>query len=814
MSKAVDHYSLKQFVWLRAATGLYLIVLLLSMSPYLNELFSSSGMIEDPSFNLSYGSFPILLQSLPAFSLYLVLAILLAAAACLAVGFFAALSAVTLWFGLALFFHSNNLIAHPGLPFLGWMLLAMALIPAAPRLGTRISARQIENWQMPPLLYYGGWIILACGYTASGLHKLIYSPSWLDGSAIATVLASPIAYDTSLVSWLLSLPERCLQLLTWATLAVEILFLPLACFFLGRKYLWLAMTAIHCGIIATISFPELSAAVLLFHCFVFDRRFFSLWAERLLLRGMQEQFLGRWRELALAICVGLFWSTAFLWLPPLVVALIGIAASLAFCRLLLLTSITYTEIFFLALSGHLLAFHWVGPTFSRYSGVSQLSGAAILIAMSAYSALQFVALLFVFRRLNFGVLKSTALALPLAWLALEAFFYRPLPWVHGHTQLGNLYLAQLADLAGPMGISFVLFWASALLLSYIQSRNKLQLVLLALLVLGTAAYGQNRIGEIDIATASSPKLKVGIIQGDTPASRNPSDDLALAEARDYLGRSHELYLKQKPALIVWPESAYGVAQFSGTKEIKPNLKTDGPAIDVPTLFGGKSIVSIGSDAFGHSNTAYLLAPSGEILDEYSKSLPFPFGEALPLEDRFVFLKSFSSALAFTFVANESPRNVALPRSIAAEAEIQIIPAICFESLSPTHVAALSGSTPEIIVELSNHNWFAHSIVSYQHHLLSAWRAIENRRYMLRVSNAGVSTIIDPLGRLVLSTEPFAPAEAAMNVSALSLRSPYSAYGRKPLDCMAALVLVLAALCTFISALRGEFCPEAAANSEK
>src|SRR5207244_270508 len=136
----------------------------------------------------------------------------------------------------------NPLIGNPSLPFVGWMLLLIALVLP-------------ENRAMP------AWIVTSLAYSYSGWTKLV-SPSWIDGTAIAHVLANPLARPTALRVALLALPAPVLHVMTWSALALELLYAPLALSRRARPVIWTLMLMMHIGLLALIDFADLSVAMI------------------------------------------------------------------------------------------------------------------------------------------------------------------------------------------------------------------------------------------------------------------------------------------------------------------------------------------------------------------------------------------------------------------------------------------------------------------------------------------------------------------------------------------------------------------------
>jgi predicted DCC family thiol-disulfide oxidoreductase YuxK len=122
---------------------------------------------------------------------------------------------------------------------------------------------------MPPSIFAAAWIVMSAGYTYSGYTKLI-SPSWVEGTAIARVLANPLARPTFVRDLVMALPDSLLHVLTWVALAVELLYAPLALVRRVRPFLWVAMLSMHLGLMVLIDFAELSLGMVILHLFTFD----------------------------------------------------------------------------------------------------------------------------------------------------------------------------------------------------------------------------------------------------------------------------------------------------------------------------------------------------------------------------------------------------------------------------------------------------------------------------------------------------------------------------------------------------------------
>jgi hypothetical protein len=269
-----DSWSSQLYGRFRLLAGLYLFVHFAYLVPWSAEVFSSAGVLPDARLSPLARLFPNVLafQDGPGFvTVFVGLAAL--ASLAFAVGMADRACAVALFYALACLYGRNPLIANPSLPYMGWMLLAHAFLPPL-RMGVGLWREQAEPWTFPRGIFIAAWILLAAGYSFSGYTKLV-SPSWLDGTALARVLESPLARPGFLREALLALPTPALRLLSYAALGLELFFLPLAVIPRLRPWLWIALVGMHVGLMALIDFADLSFGMLLFHLFVAEPRWLA-----------------------------------------------------------------------------------------------------------------------------------------------------------------------------------------------------------------------------------------------------------------------------------------------------------------------------------------------------------------------------------------------------------------------------------------------------------------------------------------------------------------------------------------------------------
>ncbi len=261
-----------QYSVVRMTFGAYLAVHFAMLLPWAAELYSSAGLLPDASSSPLAFAFPNILAWVdPPWLVVSLLGIGVISSFLFAFGWGDRVAAIVLWYLLAIQVGRNPLILNPSLPFVGWLLLWHAAIPASPYLSLKARGRidPAGDWRLPPSLFTALWVVMSIGYSYSGWTKLV-SPSWVDGTALARVLENPLARPTFIRDLMLAIPDSLLAVATWGALGLELLFAPLALVRRVRPFIWLAMLSMHLGLVVLIDFADLSFGMVIVHLFAFN----------------------------------------------------------------------------------------------------------------------------------------------------------------------------------------------------------------------------------------------------------------------------------------------------------------------------------------------------------------------------------------------------------------------------------------------------------------------------------------------------------------------------------------------------------------
>jgi apolipoprotein N-acyltransferase len=430
------------------------------------------------------------------------------------------------------------------------------------------------------------------------------------------------------------------------------------------------------------------------------------------------------------------------------------------------------------------AFSWLVHTIHLFGGFPLWLSWLFYLGLSLYSVGQFVLFSLAIRLAGLG---PAAIFPALFWVTLEFLYPNLFPWRLANSQQSIAVLLQSGDLAGPFGLSLVMVWASAAVARAIgegwrASRSGLSLATLSVAAL--VAYGVARLPVVDALASGSPALRVGIVQGNL--SIEEKHDVRYFEANLDTYKSLTESLRPSPDVVIWPESVI-------TEPLPRTLRALSPAgrealgLQRP-LFAGALTFEDGSPP-RLFNSVMLFDADGSVLGLSDKQILMPFGEFMPFGSVLPWLKQISPQTGDFQAGRE-----VVPLDVPGVG--RFAPLNCYEDIraSIARRATLEGGA-EILFAVANDGWFGDTMAPFQHEALALWRAIENRRYLVRVTNTGVTDVIDPAGRVALRLPLFQPASVVAEVHKLRMLSLYTRIG----DTFAWLVTAAALGALWISA---------------
>jgi apolipoprotein N-acyltransferase len=347
------------------------------------------------------------------------------------------------------------------------------------------------------------------------------------------------------------------------------------------------------------------------------------------------------------------------------------------------------------------------------------------------------------------------IGIPALWVSAEfarTSLFSGFSWeLLGYTQYRQLPFIQIADITGVYGLSFLLalagyIFAESLALlplfrlscpPYAAYSGQLPWPALGLLlgmVVVTLGYGVLRLHQY--ANSSSLPLKLALVEGNVTNEQRWQRVHYAATLLQYISVTRQGAAGMPLDLVVWPEFAVGFYL-----EREPLLRTQigqlARSLDTSLLLGAPRVEETAQGSSSYYNSAYLFAPTGELQGTYDKMRLLPFAEYRPLP----FFPAFRHGHEFPseFTPGHEPKIFFLPRATFGVT-------ICYEATYPVLSRRLVRNGAQFLVNISNDTWLAKGKgATAQHFSMAVFRAVENKRPLVRATTGGISGFIDPTG---------------------------------------------------------------------
>lgn len=419
--------------------------------------------------------------------------------------------------------------------------------------------------------------------------------------------------------------------------------------------------------------------------------------------------------------------------------------------------------------------YWVSLVVVQYGGIPLPIGIAIMVALCLAFALFPSVFAWAVARLvvHFGTVGL--LGAPVVWVATEllrAYTAFQFPWCQlGYSQYRFLPVIQVASVTAVYGVSFLLVSTSALLaFAASEGRPRPRRFAAAGLALVLGAAWGGGAWAMSRPLPESGRTRVGLVQGGI----RQEDKWLPERARDNIGRHLQLTYEaaaRGARLVVWPESAVPFL-YDENPDLAEGLRVMAQTNDIYLFFGNDDRVR---DPAGEVKTyvgAKLLTPEGELTLRYHKIQLVPFGEYVPMQPLFTLGGRFAAKVVRE-VSDFTPGS----EPVVAEVDGHLVGGyICYEAIFPGLVRRFALAGAELLVNVTNDAWYGTTSAPHQHLAMAAFRAVENRRYMVRAANTGITAVVDPWGRILEPTRLFDRTVLVRDVPFIAEMSFYTRHG--------------------------------------
>jgi apolipoprotein N-acyltransferase len=352
---------------------------------------------------------------------------------------------------------------------------------------------------------------------------------------------------------------------------------------------------------------------------------------------------------------------------------------------------------------------------------------------------------------------------PLLWVSLELGRYAVTGQLWnalGYSQAFQPYVIQSARCGGVYAISFLILMTNVAVAGLCVRRNKLavayaigSLVLIAIIV--TWPLKERVIRPL----SSPPRLLIIAVQPNVPMDLSGDAHemqsllhrhltLTNAALGDPDGRR---YLPGTSRLVIWPESPMNFS-YSRDSQLRDAVATLARTNHTAVLLNSLEPAPNG----GEHNSAILVNEEGQKLAQYDKIRLMPFGEYVPLPQ---WIPGASSVRGIVGDFTPGSKYTLMPLG-----DLRAGVFICIEAAHPGIARSFVNEGADVLINISNDGYLGPTPVMRQHLSNAVFRAVENDRDVLRVTNSGISAYIDSSGRIMDSTPGFEPTVRAWTAS--------------------------------------------------
>lgn len=410
-----------------------------------------------------------------------------------------------------------------------------------------------------------------------------------------------------------------------------------------------------------------------------------------------------------------------------------------------------------------ISFAWVMHSMTVYGGLSwALSGLALAL-MASFLGLFPAAAVWIAESLYRSVRNRIPRSIlwPASWVTMEYIrahlpFGLAFPWNSlGQTQHDVPFILQNADWGSFYGISFMIVLVNCGIYEILSGTDRWKRTgfMAMMAILAATGYGAGRWYEDE----SGKPFRIGIVQGNVDLKEKWEPQSRYSTLINHLELSRSL-VRQHPGLILWSESSISFLYRYAWRYDDTRGGVMGSHISdwmsesrIPLLTG--TLDRIEDKIY---NAVVLVLPDGRH-DYFYKQQLVPFGEYVPIKKLFFFVNRLVEEQIGEFEPGTSTEPLLLPGGPS------LAITICYENIFPNLVRKRVMAGAELICNVTNDAWFGKTSAAYQHFSAARFRAVENRRPVLRCANTGISGAVDGKGRVLAESGLFEPDAFTVDV---------------------------------------------------
>jgi apolipoprotein N-acyltransferase len=334
----------------------------------------------------------------------------------------------------------------------------------------------------------------------------------------------------------------------------------------------------------------------------------------------------------------------------------------------------------------------------------------------------------------------------------------------GYSQAFHPTFIQPAIWGGVYVVSFLIMTINTAIVVLVTSRGTRAITISGFLVLLVPlAITVSPFFETHTDSSAKSPVTVVALQPNVPMNLEKSND-ELNELRERHWSMTVNALKNlpgdnSPRFVIWPESPMNFT-YAADRTFQEQLANFTRQNHTSLLFNSLEPTL----ANGFYNSALLINEDGRLIAQYDKIRLLPFGEYVPLPQWLP-----GASLITGLVGDFTPGD---KYTVMPFGDHRAGTFICIESAYPFIARRLTNEGADVLINISNDGYLGPTAVLRQHLANVIFRAVENGRPVLRVTNTGISARIDASGRIEDQTTPFQRDVRVWQVRPSSIESTF------------------------------------------
>ena len=358
------------------------------------------------------------------------------------------------------------------------------------------------------------------------------------------------------------------------------------------------------------------------------------------------------------------------------------------------------------------------------------------------------------------------IAFCVAWLSFEWLFtFCNLPWILlGYAWTHCEPLVQMADFTGVYGISALILLLNAAFAEFyiaIKSQNKrnspqtfkfqvralITIAIAIILITCSFIYGKIRIAKFShekpVKSLNILGIQANIVCKDmavTYSTKVKKYTNLTIKAVNYIKTINS----NKIDLIIWSETALPGICFK-SRDITRKVGVLPCELKTPIMTGFLRKIIKEKQKYTTYNSAIIVFPDGKTSDIYDKQGLIPLAEKTYFKNYFIKLPFLKNLINRNITPGTNSTVFSIKNSIGKS--VKIGPLICYEDTLSKIACGMAKRSTEILVNLTNDGEYPNPKGTWQHQNIAKIRSIETRLPLFRVTNTGITCLIDRCGRI-------------------------------------------------------------------